>query len=85
MCVFFSCAQTKSIPVDTCIKEFHADIFTGHLIEYLLLQIEKWMLKPSLITGFFLFCVGAFGGEIGRQCWKVRASSEERVIKTSKR
>lgn len=39
MCVFFSCAQTKSI--DTCIKEFHADIFTGHLIEYLLLQIEK--------------------------------------------
>lgn len=47
-----------------CIKEFHADIFTGHLIEYLLLQIEKWMLKPSLITGFFFFCV------TGRCFWR---------------
>lgn len=39
MCVFFSCAQTKSIV--TSIKEFHADIFIGHLIEYFLLQIAK--------------------------------------------
>lgn len=34
---------------------------------------------------FSVYPVGAFGGEIGRQCGKVRASSEERVIKTSKR